>query len=144
MAEPVTPRPDAPRTRRDSAREERMEILRMLEEGSVTADEAAALLDALDRADRQPPSLDAESSRATGGRARQVRIRVTDGASGRSKVNLTLPLGLVDAGLGIARRFAPDRIGDMEAIRDSIATGAFRGSLIDVDEGGERVEIILE
>ena len=141
MTEPLMPRA----TKRDPAKEERLQILEMLEGGAITADEAAALLDALARADRQTAtssSADAASSPAAG-RPRQVRIRITDGDTGRASVNLAVPLGLVDAGLTIARRFAPDRLPDAEAVRESITTG-FRGSLLDIDDGGERVEIIVE
>ena len=144
MAEPAASRSEGPRNRRDLTREERLEILRLVEEGSVTADEAAALLDALDRADRQASPFKDEPARPASSGVGQVRIRVTDSASGRAKVNLALPLGLIDAGLGIARRFAPGRVGDAEAIRDSVASGGFRGPLLDIDEGGERVEIIVE
>jgi len=134
------PRP----SRRDAAREERLEILRMLEQGAITADEAATLLDALDRADRPSASPFAEeATQPIGGRPKQVRIRITDSDTGKASVNLALPLGLIDAGLGIARRFAPDRLLNAEAIRESVTTG-FRGPLLDVDDGGERVEIIVE
>ena len=130
-------------TRRDPMREERLEILRLLEGGAVSADEAATLLDALDRADRQLPPAVADNPPPGGGRARQVRIRITEGDRERPTVNLAFPLGLVDAGLKIARKFAPDVLPNAEDIRESVTTG-FRGHLLDVDEGGERVEIIVE
>lgn len=135
--------------RRDPVHEERLEILNLLGAGEITADEAATLLDALDRSaprgnGNDPPSVaSGDGTDPVGGRARQVRIRVSDGATGRTTVNLALPLGLIDAGLGIARRLAPERVADAEAIRESIATG-FRGSLLDVHDSEERVEIIIE
>src|SRR5215208_8460440 len=52
---------------RDQMSEERLEILRLLEAGTVTADEAATLLDALDRAALPPPnsgSAEARSAKA--------------------------------------------------------------------------------
>lgn len=132
-------------TRRDSAREERLEVLRMVEAGTISAEEAVSLLDALDRGGRGARSGPGagEGFRAPGEQGRQVRIRVVDGATGRNKVNLTLPLGLVDAGLAIARRFAPGRADEAQAMREAIATG-FRGHLLDVDNDGERVEIFVE
>jgi hypothetical protein len=126
---------------RDQLREERLEILRLLEAGDVTVDEVATLLDALDRAAFAPPPSGATSPRNT--EARQVRIRVTDSTSGKATVNLVFPLGLIKSGLDIASQFIPDYLPKAEAIRESVSTG-FRGSLVDIDDGGERVEIIVE
>ena len=140
MAEPALPRPPG----RDPNREERLEVLRLLEGGEITADEAGTLLDALDRADRlASPKSPGDVSYQLPGRARLVRIRITDSDTGRATVNLAVPLGLVDAGLTIARRYAPDRLLDAKTIKESLDTG-FRGPLLDVDDGGERVEIIVE
>jgi hypothetical protein len=137
MTEPAT----SQSARRDPIHQERLEVLEMLAAGTITAEEAEALLDALDR------GRSARFGAAPGGspadRARHVRIRVVDGASGRNKVNLTLPIGVVEAGLAIARRFAPGRAAEAESMREAIATG-FRGHLLDVDNDGERVEIFVE
>jgi hypothetical protein len=131
-----------PGRREPSAREERLDVLRMLEGGTITADEAARLLDALDRTDRAPsPVFPPTSEGPNGGRPRHVRVRISEG--GKIKVNLRLPLGLLDAGIGIARRFAPDRIGDAQLLRDAILSG-MKGELVDIDDNGERVEIIVE
>ena len=54
MVEPVLIRS----SQRDQLREERLEILRLLEAGAITADEAATLLDALDRASFPPRTAD--------------------------------------------------------------------------------------
>ena len=139
MVDPVPLRP----SRRDQTREERLEVLRLLEGGTITADEAAALLDALDRADRAaaPPTDGVASPR--GPQARQVRIRVTDSKTGRATVNLAFPLGLIKSGLDIAGQFVPEYLPKADAIRESISAG-FRGALVDVDDGGQRVEIIAE
>lgn len=140
MVDPVPLRP----SRRDHAREERLEVLRLLEGGTITADEAAGLLDALDRADRAaapPPNDGASAQRAA--QARQVRIRVTDSTTGRATVNLAFPLGLIKAGLDIAGQFVPEYLPKADAIRESVTAG-FRGALVDVDDGGQRVEIIAE
>jgi hypothetical protein len=126
---------------RDQLREERLEILRLLEAGDITVDEVATLLDALDRAAGTPPHNGATSPRNV--EARQVRIRVTDSTSGKATVNLVFPLGLIKSGLDIASQFIPDYLPKAEAIRESVSTG-FRGSLVDIDDGGERVEIIVE
>jgi hypothetical protein len=137
MVEPVPIRP----SQRDQMREERLEVLRLLEAGTVTADEAATLLDALDRATLPPPSSGQTAPRSA--EARQVRIRVTDSTNGKVMVNLAFPLGLIKSGLDIAGQFVPEYLPRAEAIRESVTTG-FRGSLVDVDDGGQRVEIIAE
>ena len=139
MVDPVPLRP----SRRDQTREERLEVLRLLEGGTITADEAAALLDALDRVDRAapPPTDGAASPRSA--EARQVRIRVTDSATGRATVNVAFPLGLIKTGLDIAGQFVPEYLPKADAIRESITAG-FRGALVDIDDGGQRVEIIAE
>ena len=59
MVEPVLIRS----SQRDQLREERLEILRLLEAGTITADEAATLLDALDRASL-PSSNSGSTSRS--------------------------------------------------------------------------------
>ena len=136
MLEPVAIRS----SQRDQLREERLEILRLLEAGAITADEAATLLDALDRASL-PPNSGSTSSRSP--ETRLVRIRVTDSTTGRAVVNLAFPLGLIKSGLDIAGQFVPEYLPKVDAIRESVTAG-FRGPLVDIDDGGQRVEIIAE
>ena len=102
---------------------------------------AATLLDALDRAALPPPNSGPASSRSA--EARLVRIRVTESTTGRAVVNLAFPLGLIKSGLDIAGQFVPEYLPKMDAIRESVTAG-FRGPLVDVDDGGQRVEIIAE
>ena len=137
MLEPVAIRS----SQRDQLREERLEILRLLEAGAITADEAATLLDALDRASFPPPNSGSTSSRSP--EACLVRIRVTDSTTGRAVVNLAFPLGLIKSGLDIAGQFVPEYLPKVDAIRESVTAG-FRGPLVDIDDGGQRVEIIAE
>jgi hypothetical protein len=128
-------------TRRDQGADERLEILHLLQDGAVTAEEAARLLDALGETDRGPQRGTAPESAAA--HSRHVRIRVTDHKSGKSQVNLVLPFRLVDIGLSIAQRFAPDRLGDTAAIREMLYSGT-RGPLVEVDNEGAHVEISVE
>src|SRR4051794_19850090 len=137
MDEPIPLRP----TQRDQLREERLEVLRLLEAGSISADEAATLLEALDRSFPPPPTHNPGAQ--TNAKAQQVRIRVTDSKSGKASVNLAFPLGLIKSGLDIASQFVPEYLPEEAAIRESL-TGGFRGALVDIDDGGQRVEIIAE
>ncbi len=122
--------------------DERLKVLQMLEEGKITAEEAATLLRALEGSKR-PQSSAAD----VGGERRFLRIQVTDLASGTGKVNVTVPIGLVQAGLRIAERFAPDEFSDLDfqEIIDLIAKGA-EGKIVEVvdAEDSERVEIYIE
>ncbi|MBI3241276.1 MAG: hypothetical protein HYZ49_03175 [Chloroflexi bacterium] len=124
--------------------EERMKILKMIEEGKITADDGAKLLSALADSRRTPPPISAAS--LTGGSARWLRIRVTDTATGKAKVNVNLPMGLVDVGLKIGARFAPEIDSEqMDAINTALKSG-LSGKIIDVtdEEDGEHVEIFVE
>ena len=116
--------------------EERMMILRMVEEGKVSAEEGTRLLKALGSDETAvTPSLAANS-------ARQIRVLVTDLVTGKQKVSVNIPLALVTVGL----RFVPDSAGvDKAALRAAIESG-MSGRIIDVqdDEHGQHVEIFLE
>ena len=120
--------------------EERMKILKMIDEGKINAEQGAKLLSALNH-NRKPGRT--SSPRAAGGGARWLRVRVTDMVTGKPKATVNLPLGLLDAGLNIASKYAPDVAFD--ELIDSINAGT-EGKIIDVidDEGGEHVEIFIE
>jgi hypothetical protein len=68
-------------------------------------------------------------------------------ASGSTKVNVNLPLKLLDAGLNIASQFAPEMDDDqmMDAIKTAL-TEDMRGKIVDVidEEDREHVEIFIE
>jgi hypothetical protein len=120
--------------------DERIKILKMIDEGKITAEEGAKLLAALSesrKAVRKPPL------RGAGGTARWLRVRVTDMATGKAKATVNLPLGLVDAGLNIASQYAPGV--DFGELVEAINAGA-EGKIIDVldEEDGEHVEIFIE
>lgn len=123
--------------------EERMKILKMIEDGKISAEDGARLLAAL--VDGRHGQAAQGSSRATGA-GRWLRIRVTDIASGRSKASVQIPLGLIDAGMKIGAHFAPEVEGvDMSNVMDAVRSGMI-GKIIDVtdDEDGEHVEIYVE
>jgi hypothetical protein len=115
---------------------ERDRILKMVEAGQVSAGEAAQLLDA----------LGAEQRSADRTRGRLVRVRVTELQSGRQKANVTIPVGLVNVGLRLGARLAPQLSGTaLEELIRSIARGA-SGRLLEWQdlEEGERVELFVE
>ncbi len=124
--------------------EERMKILKLIEEGKISADEGSKLLSALSDTRRgiptppRPPGM--------GGGARWLRVRVTDTRTGRSKASVQIPLALVDAGMKIGAHFAPEVEGvDMSNVMEALRAGV-TGKIIDVvdEEDGEHVEIFVE
>ncbi len=124
--------------------EERMRILKLLQEGKITAEEASRLLTALTQTSKTGP---ANSRPAASGRTpRQLRVRVTDMKTDRTKVNVTIPMGLVNMGLKMGARFVPNDVDvDVEEIKEAIASGQM-GKLVDAEnhEDGERVEVWVE
>ena len=126
--------------------EERLQILKMLEDGKITVDEAATLLAALESGVKKEKAI-----RQPGipGAAQWLRVRVTDQKSGKQKVMVNLPVSLVDVALKVGSKFAPeledmDNQVVMEAI-DAIKSGA-QGKIVEVedDESGDRVEVFVE
>ena len=119
--------------------EERLKILQMLEEGKITAEEAAALLRAL--GSRKP----GPTGPSPIGERRFLHVRVTDIGSGKNKVNITVPLQLVKVGLRIAERFAPETEVDWQELVEAITGGAM-GKIVEIEdeEESERVEIYVE
>lgn len=118
-----------------ASNEERNRILNLLESGQVTAAQAGQLLDALG------------SERASvRSRDRTVRVRVTDLAANRQKVNVTIPVSLIQVGLRLGGRLAPQLSGSaLEELLRAIESGS-TGRLLDMQdlEEGERIEIYVE
>jgi hypothetical protein len=121
--------------------EERLKILKMIDEGKITAEEGARLLSTL--SESRKAAARKPVPRGTYGGARWLKVRVTDTMTGKAKATVNLPLGLVDAGLNIASKYAPDVAFD--ELVEAINAGA-EGKIIDVydEEDGEHVEIFIE
>ena len=81
--------------------EERMKILKMIEEGKLTPEEGAKLLAALAES-RKPPRR--PLGRSASGGARWLRVRVTDTVTGKPKATVNLPLNPFQI-LDISERF---------------------------------------
>jgi hypothetical protein len=68
-------------------------------------------------------------------------------ASGKTKVNVNVPMKLVDAGLNIAAQFTPEMQDGqmMEAVKEALAENV-SGKIVDVidEEDQEHVEIFIE
>lgn len=121
--------------------EERMKILKMINEEKITAEEGAKLLKALGgKKETQQVKRRTRSSQ-------WLRVRVTDMASGKAKVNVNLPLKLLDAGLNIASQFAPEMQEPdmMSAVKEALNEN-LQGKIVDVidEQDQEHVEIFIE
>ena len=123
-----------------STREERIKILKMLEEGKLSAEEATRLLQALARG-----KVDRRAARPEG-KARWLRVRVTDLSGEKTSVNVTLPIGLVNVGLKLGAQFIPDMEElDLQKINEALEQGLTGKVAEVVDEAeGQRVEIYVE
>ena len=123
-------------------------ILELVADGRLTPAEAAQLLDGLARGKDAASGGSAEPDRSSSGGgskassdgspARAIRIEVRE--SGRQVVNLRVPLAL--------GRGALDRIPGLsesltDRVREAIASG-IKGPIVDVDEDGGGVRIIIE
>lgn len=122
--------------------EDRLRVLKLIEEGKITAAEAVSMLDASanpgkDRGEAQPVSSEP---------ARWIHVLVTDIDSGKARVNIRLPINLVNTGINMGAHLSTEiNVLDTQQIKDYIKRGV-TGQVLDVvdDEEGERVQIFLE
>jgi hypothetical protein len=125
------------------------QVLRLVADGRLTAEEAGPILDALDgraqaadapttRTTTRPAAATATKPLAGTVQSRAIRIEVSD--RGRKVVNLRVPLALGRAAL--------DRIPGLtdtvtERVREALASG-ITGPILDVDDDGDGVRIFIE
>ncbi len=124
--------------------EERTKVLKMVQEGKITAEVAAELLKALESSARPKPQP--EPVILPGRSGRFFRVRVTDTQTGKTRVNVRMPLGMVNAGLRMGMRFSPEVEGlDAERLAEALSSGE-TGQIVDIfdDEDGEHVEVFIE
>ncbi len=134
--------------------DERLQILKMLEEGKITAEEAAKLLEALKAGET---SDNGNGNQVLEGvweaprrQARWMRIEVSERDGGR--VHVKLPVAIVRAALRIGggrlsiSGFDSDELGpDLIAELEQALLDGETGLIIDVDEeDGDHVKIFLE
>jgi hypothetical protein len=122
----------------------RADILDQLSSGQITAEEAAALLRGgqPSATNGTPPRFQATTNFGN----RRMRVRVSSLETGRDRVNVNVPLTLVEAGLKLGARYEPQIAGiDIAEVLGQIEAGT-QGKLMDVEnwEDGERVEIFIE
>jgi hypothetical protein len=96
--------------------EQRRQILQMLAEGKITADEAERLIDALER--QQPESPPGAASRPKP-RPKYLRVVVSSadnsGGDGPTRVNVRVPLQLLRAGVRLTSLIPPQALTKVNA-----------------------------
>jgi|WetSurMetagenome_2_1015567.scaffolds.fasta_scaffold779760_2 hypothetical protein len=138
--------------------EERMKILQMVQEGKITPEDAAQLLEAINagsassnaastrRSGAPKDAMGPEGGLGAGRKPRFLRVRVTDTDTGRPRVNVRLPISMVSVGLKMGSKFAPQVEGlDADQLMQIIESGEI-GQIVDVtdEDDGEHVEVFLE
>ncbi len=123
---------------------EKMQILTMVKDGKITAEEGVKLLDALDN---DVNTLD--NTNINTKKAKWLKIKVFD-PEDSTKVNVTLPISLINIGMKLASKFSPEfkeaglTEDDMEEIFAAIKNGE-TGKIVEVDsDDGTKVEVVIE
>lgn len=123
---------------------ERLKILKLVQDGKISAEEGIELLDLL--TDKNPKGSFAAAAEVAPPAARWFRVVVTDTQSSKTRVNVRLPLSLVNAGMKMGAKFSPQVEGlDKEKLNELLRSGA-TGKLIDVynDNESEHVEVYID
>ena len=120
--------------------EERLRILQLIQEGKVTAEEGARLLEALgsgNHAGAKPNARPIHDNRL-------LRVRITDLKTNRTKVDVNVPMSLVHVGIKLGARFMPDSV-DFDGIMETVREGT-SGQIVDMEDAasGEHIEVWVE
>jgi hypothetical protein len=118
-------------------KEEKMEILKMLEAKKISAEDAERLLAALEESEKS----------GQGKKAKTLKIRVYEKGGEKPKVNINIPITWAK----VLRNFMPQKLEeklgvkdiDFDKISEMIASGQ-QEKLVEVNDDGKKVEIYVE
>ena len=120
--------------------EERLKILRMLENKKITAAEAAKLLETLENSETNDETF-------SGKGAKNLKIKVYEGDLTQPKVNVKVPLLLVKFIGKVVPEKAEVKLNkhniSMEKIMEMVEKDQ-SGKILEVEEENEKVEIYIE
>jgi hypothetical protein len=120
--------------------EEKMRILKLLEEKKISSTDAMELLEALNKV---------SPSAGEGGKGRLLRIRVYESGAQEPNVNINIPLGWAKfmvpfiEGKIKAKLAAKGYDMDLSKIQEAIDSQEPM-KIVDVQDGGDKVEIFIE
>ncbi len=115
---------------------EKLQVLKMVQDGTVTPEEATKLLQALEGK--------STAGALVAGSGKMLRMRITKAED--AKVNLNLPMSLIEAAVAIGVKFIPEedmRGIDVNAIIEAIRQGV-TGKIVEIDSEDAKVEISVE
>jgi len=136
-------------------KEEIKKILQMVKEKKITAEEAENLMDALDLSDSETAQgygntqLVSGEAQASGQNGKFLRVRVTE--DGQQKVQVNVPIQLVEIGLKIGLQAGPHFNSHLQELKnidfaelmEAIKQGA-SGKLVEVIDGNDLVEVYVD
>ena len=130
--------------------EEKIKILKMLEEGKITAEDAAKLIEALEKSEKREQSggntVETEKNLERG---TSLKIKVTDMDTEKVKVNLNIPIKLARFAKTLvpsSEKFNLERHGiNLDDLFNTLGSGKI-GKILDVEDEVDRhrVEIWVE
>jgi hypothetical protein len=122
-------------------KEEQMKILKMIEDGVITAADGMKLLEAIND---EPQATEGEKNETV----EWVKIKVSDPKRVNKDVNIKLPMSLIKIGMKIGEKFSVNfgtnlDPGDFQKILEAIQEGG-AGEVINIEtDDGQIVEISL-
>ena len=125
-----------------SSSDERLRVLKLIEEGKISASDAVSMLDAASN----PAKEAGQSTTVSSEPPRYIHVLVTDLDTGKARVNIRMPINLVNTGIKMGAHLSTEiNVLDTNQINDYIKRG-ITGQVLDVvdDDEGERVQIFLE
>ncbi len=127
--------------RHNKVSEERLQILKMLEKGTIDAKEADELLDTLSKRD-----LAFDKPKGNKKKAKYIKILVEE--NGEEKVNISIPIMIAKTAMSIIPQKAKNQMNEnninLDELLKSIEDEASLGKIVDVNDGGDHVVISLE
>jgi MFS family permease len=121
--------------------DQRIDIIEKLEQGQISAQAASQMLEAVDHGAwaRLVPKTENSVER------RHLRIRVSDLSSGMMKMDLRLPMGLVNTVLYAGGQFSADLEDASDVhLRELLSRDGLHEAPKQVEANGERMEVTLE
>jgi hypothetical protein len=126
--------------------EERFSILKKIQEGSLTSEEGVKSLNALERGESSPIGNTEGNFNSAMGRSRWMRVMILDLDTSREKINIRLPVNVVEAGYRMGARYVPYKWSENSAKILRATRSGKTGTVVDASDikSRERIVIILE